>query len=41
MTGKKKNTKNKTLGMVIDLGYQIIISDQDLKIFSEYQKTSH
>ena len=36
MAAKKKK---ETLGMVVDLSFQILISDQNLKIFSEYKKT--
>ena len=38
MAAKKKK---ETLGMVVDLNFQILISDQNLKIFSEYKKPSH
>ena len=44
MAAKKKNKQKKNpkpLSMVVDLSYQIFISDQDLKIFSEYKRTSH
>ena len=40
-TKTKTNKKQKPLSMVVDLSYQIFISDQDLKIFSEYKRTSH
>ena len=36
----KKKKKKETLVMVVDLSYQILISNQNLKIFSEYKKTS-